>query len=520
MALELIKENIECEQLLAENFCDTVVKAEYLIPDTHPDVEKILMLDARPSIVSKEVMQDKVYVEGQIEYNLLYMAREEEKLGIYKVSYTSKFSNYIEISGADHKMTCEAECYIEHMEKNIVNERKISIEGIIKLRCEVYRSYDFEFVKEVSGMDEMQLLRNPATIDKILGVVKEDIAANCQLQIPKDRPQLGTILMCDALIRKKEIKLFEGKVMLSAMVCFKLLYRGKDTREVAMLEENVVIDKEVEMDGATGTMHSMGDFRVDSLNVDIKEDDLGESRIIDVEAMVKAYAQVVYKEEIETIEDIYSPRAIMDMEKKNYQLNVLHGQNTSEVMVKGNLELESSAHRVMESIMSCGEVCIVDKKIVEDKVVVDGILKVAVMYRTEDEENNLSMTEDEMPFTASIDIPKTKIDMQCIAKIHLDSLETAIEANTIAVKAVVCAYAKVSYLTNKEFMVNILPVEGEVPKKKASITIYVVQCGDTLWKIAKRYYTTMDDIAKLNDIEDINCLKAGEKLIIPGRALL
>ena len=38
--VELIKENIEYEQLLGENFSDTVIKGEYLIPDTHPDVEK------------------------------------------------------------------------------------------------------------------------------------------------------------------------------------------------------------------------------------------------------------------------------------------------------------------------------------------------------------------------------------------------------------------------------------------------------------------------------------------------
>ena len=75
MDMELIKENIECEQLLDEDFSDTVVKAEYVIPDTHPDVNEVLMIDTKPFIVAKEVMQDKVLVEGQVEYTILYLAK-------------------------------------------------------------------------------------------------------------------------------------------------------------------------------------------------------------------------------------------------------------------------------------------------------------------------------------------------------------------------------------------------------------------------------------------------------------
>ena len=80
MSIDFIKENIECEQLLAEDFSDTVIKAEYVIPDTNPDVKEILILDAKPSITNKEVMQDKVFVEGKIEYTLLYLAQESENI--------------------------------------------------------------------------------------------------------------------------------------------------------------------------------------------------------------------------------------------------------------------------------------------------------------------------------------------------------------------------------------------------------------------------------------------------------
>ena len=56
-----------------------------------------------------------------------------------------------------------------------------------------------------------------------------------------------------------------------------------------------------------------------------------------------------------------------------------------------------------------------------------------------------------------------------------------------------------------------LDTENEIP----SVRIYIVQAGDTLWQIAKRYNTTMDAIVKANDIKDPNMIMPGQKLIIP-----
>ncbi|MFR8103867.1 MAG: LysM peptidoglycan-binding domain-containing protein [Clostridia bacterium] len=48
-----------------------------------------------------------------------------------------------------------------------------------------------------------------------------------------------------------------------------------------------------------------------------------------------------------------------------------------------------------------------------------------------------------------------------------------------------------------------------------SIIIYFVKPGDTLWSIAKRFRSTVDSIAKVNDIEDPNVIYAGQQLFIP-----
>lgn len=520
MDMELVKENIECEQLLGENFSDTVVKSEYVIPDTHPDVSEILMLDAKPCILRKEIMQDKVFLEGQIEYNILYLAKEEGEDGLHNVTYSSKFSNYVEIDGAMNQMDCEADCHIEHMEKMILNERKISIEGIIKLKCEVYKKYDFQTIKDVVGVPDVQFLRSPASVDKILGTVSQDLIAKSHMQIAMEKPEIGTIMKCDVNLHNREVKIVEGKVQTSAFALVNLLYRGKNTTEVCYVEDDVFMNKESELIGANSDMDCLNDFRVDAMDINVKEDDLGENRIIDVEAVVKSMTKVMYKEDMEMIEDAYSPAIMMEMTKRNYGLNVIHGHNKSEAVIKSNIELPNGTSMPKCIILCQGTACVTDKKIVDDKVVVEGLVNVEVLYVSNDEERKLCTVVEEIPFVSNMEIPGAKIDMQCIAKVNLENVEASLEANTIAVKAVIMAFARVNYMTHKEFLVDISPMEGEAPRKKASITIYAVQTGDTLWKISKKYNTTIDVLVKINSIEDVNILKVGQKLIIPGRALM
>lgn len=518
--MELIKENIEYEQLLGENLANTVVKNEFLIPDTHPDVAEILTVEAKPSIVKRETLQDKVYLEGQVVYNVLYLAREEEKMGLYNILYTDKFATHLDVKGTEHKMACEAECYMEHMDCGTINERKVVLGGIVKLKAAVYRDCNFEVVKDVSDASNIEMLKSPAIIDKIAGTVSGDLIVKSHMQIGMDKPQVGIILKTNVNIHKKDLKVLDGKIEASAFAAVEILYRGKDSKDVVYLKDDVFVNKEMEFEGVNPSMNAMFDFAAQDMNVDVKEDDLGENRLIDVEAIITVTAKASYKQEIDLIDDVYSTQAVIDMVRNNYDLNVMQGQNNVEAIVKENIELAADAPKPNSILMSSGEVIVTDKKLVEDKVVVEGIVKADVLYNSSHEEKNLGKASEEIPFSCSVDVPGSKIDMQCMAKAALESIEASIEANTIAVKAVISVYARVNYMASKDFLVEVSQVEGEAPKKKASITIYVVQTGDTLWKVAKKYYTTIEELIRVNSMDNPDTIKAGQKIIIPGRATI
>lgn len=56
---------------------------------------------------------------------------------------------------------------------------------------------------------------------------------------------------------------------------------------------------------------------------------------------------------------------------------------------------------------------------------------------------------------------------------------------------------------------------GDAPVQ-ANPTMHQVQLGDTLWDLARRYNTTVEQLAAANGLADPNRLREGQVLIIPG----
>lgn len=52
-------------------------------------------------------------------------------------------------------------------------------------------------------------------------------------------------------------------------------------------------------------------------------------------------------------------------------------------------------------------------------------------------------------------------------------------------------------------------------KEEYSIIVYFVKAGDTLWNIAKKFRSTVENIKQINNIEDEDKLAINQQLFIP-----
>ena len=70
---------------------------------------------------------------------------------------------------------------------------------------------------------------------------------------------------------------------------------------------------------------------------------------------------------------------------------------------------------------------------------------------------------------------------------------------------------------SKNMQINIIDeIEAEDRlEDNYSMVIYFVKKGETLWEIAKKFGSRVEDIVAVNDIEDKNIINEGQQLFIP-----
>ena len=517
-SIDVIKENIQFQQLLKENNSSTVLKNEYVIPDTHPDVYELLCVEGKAIINNKEISVDRVTIEGRVEYNVLYIPREDTSI-INSVSYYEDFNSYLNVEEEEHKVICEVGCKIEHIDAKIMNERKISIEGAVNVEWEVYRGIDFDYVKDIEGgSKQVEVLKNTESISRLTVSKDLDMIGKSMIRISMDKPQIDKILMSTMTLHKKEIKITEDKAYLGCYCKINIMYLGMDSQDVVCIEDDVYISKEEEIVGITSDMTPAVVYEIQNSDLELEDGDLGEVRIINTEFLIKANVKVFSSQNISVIKDAYSPIFDLELKKNEYEIGVVHGVQTTENIIRDSITFKEGDLRPSEIISVSARSIIGDKNILDNKISISGSVKVNIIYKTMDEEIGFKDISADIPFTIINDMLGVKEGMKAIVKCDVESIEANLEANTIAIKTTLSNCIKVCYELNKEFISDAIEGEEDKEGKKASIIIYVVNKGDTLWSLAKKYKTTIDELVRINSLENADEIAEGEKLMIPGRA--
>lgn len=516
--LDIIKESLIFEKILDENSSDIPFKEEYLIPDTQPDVYEILSVDSNIYIYNKEVQNERILLEYKVECNVMYLAMEEG-LAINSVVYKEKNSSFIDIAGAEHSMMCDIECNLEHINANIINERKIKIEGKLKTKYKVYKEEKIDFIKDLEGIEDLQIKKKLESVEKNITNRVCFMNGQKKINVGMDKPQIGKIIKCGYMVHKQEIKLGEDKIQASCLVKINVMYRAYDSKEIICLEEDLYIISEEEAIGVNADMNCSGYFEVKDHSERISQNDLGESRVVDVELSIDANVKVSKVEFIETIEDLYSLASNVNPLRGICKVNMGIDEASNEVIVKGYIDLNKDLDKITDIVDCMGHIVDMESYFENHRVVIKGNIEVGVIYKTIEEEKFLGKINGKIPFEVSLDMSEAESGMVFDVKANIEELTGNIEANTIAVKALMYFHAKCSDVFEKEYIEDIEQIDG-ITDKNASVIIYTVQKGDTLWNLAKKYKTTIDDLVKLNDIEDEDKIYTGDKLMIPGRALL
>jgi hypothetical protein len=521
MALELIRDTLRFDQAVGEGQSQMLVDRDIIVPDIKPDIATILSVEGKVNITSKGIEHDRVSVEGFVDFEVLYTA-DQEPQPIYSMSQNASISHYIDVAGAAPGMEPEVGCEIEHLDFKKLNGRKLNIQCVLNMGGKVIESVPVEIVKEVGGLPDIQFLRDTVVRDEVLGEDSAQVVVRGTIQVPPGVPPADEILKHRALIHKKDVSIEEGKVVISGCVLVPVLFSCKTEEEkvdICKSESDMIFTHTMELPGVMPGMACHTDYNIEDIYTELVRNDDGEAREINAEVVVGLKAKVTERNEMPLIVDLYAPSTRMEYERKDVAMNLYHGEGLSQAIIKEALPLPEGYQEIGKIYDIICKPAVTECRVDDDKVSVEGVVGCDIIYLAKGEDKNVCSFRDEVPFSTMVSVPGCRGHMEPKVDVNIENMDcSAITKTEAEVKIAVDCLVRVFEKVSKDFIIGVGEAEGEPMPHKASITIYVVQPKDTLWQIAKRYFTTVDDIIKVNEIAEPEKVIPGLKLIIPRRA--
>lgn len=504
MAIELIKEAFKVEEKVGKSEIQALVETEIYINPSKPNIEKILWVQGKVEILNTKIIKDKLIISGLSKFNLLYKSLEEEN-NIHTIDTNKEFREEIDIYGADEDMIGKVDSKIEYIEWNL-EEDKVQLRALINILGEVEQFKVIEAIKEIRGKDTLQTLVDRINYKEVFGREITYALVKDVLTIPDDKPEVEEILKISIDAKEVESMVVDDRIIISGETSVNLIYFGDN--QIHAQKQVIPFNHFIEMPGATKELKGDVNFQVVEGLYEVMGNEEGENKLIDLEIKLRVTGKVFEEKYRDLIIDAYSTTENILLEREG--IFIKESFKDFKYLEPINLDIKEIDPREVLEVEVVPS--ILDKRYEDESIIIEGIISLEVHYidRLTDE---LNFYKEDFPF-------KTVINEDFYANTVLD-----VEASVESVKYLL---KKDSFIVEGNILLNFdlsngrniysikeIRETGELidKKNKPSITIYIVQKGDALWDIAKRYKTTEDEILISNN-RDSGELLPGDKIII------
>lgn len=520
MSLELIKEAVRLNEPIGEDSTQTIIENDIIVPDVKPDIARILLLDGDAYVSGTDIAADKLTAEVMVRYKILYISDDPEQR-VKSINNTSSFQHVMNIPNVRKGMQSRVKCDIEHMEYEVVNSRKINIKTIVNLSAKVTDQVEQYIAQDFESGSGVQVLRNKVSVNSFIGCSNTPCTINENLELPAGKPPIAEILRSDVKISGKEVKLSDNKIVAQGQLNISTLYLSDDPEAgIQSLEHEVPFAQTIDMDDVDESMYFNTEFDLGEMAFNPEEDSDGELRQISCSVLMNMYTECFCKKDIDIIDDAYSPQSRLDLEKDEITVDTLSLENSSQITLKEMVDIDEDSPDISEIFNVIGKLSITDSSIEDDRIILEGVVDCNILYLADNEEQPVFCVQRDIPFRQAIEAKGANDSMNLNVETDIEHCSySLISAKEVEVRIAIGMLARVSSKETIKVVSNATEQQLDSSRldKQPSITIYFAQEGDTLWDIAKRYYTTVDQIIKDNDFENARELIAGEQIIIPKR---
>lgn len=511
MNIETKKTAIKINEAVAGCGSEVMTETDLILPESYPDIQRILQIDSTVRIKEKEVGPDRVVMRGDVEFTVIYVPDPEmTDMTVKSTKATANFTDVCETKGVSADMKIKAGADISNIEYNLINSRKLSIKATVSTNLKAYRQTETEFISDIESDEPIETLHKEVITFRQEADDEFTVTVADKLEVPSSCSSIEDVLNISASVCDSETKLISGKAIIKGNINVCTLYVGAETQKPEFMEHEIPFTEILDLPNVDEGMECDIDYKIDSIYYET--DDSG--RLIGVEITLCVTADVTSRDSAFILSDCFCRGCDIQLSKKVCTVDKIAEFIRPSFTVKGVSEIDENCPPAAK-ICNIAAMPVIDDIVLQDgKANVNGHLDMQILYLTDDDETPIYSTKLQMPFEHSVDtddIQEAKIE--CTSHITGCSFSLADDRH-INIKANILLSLKLICGEKVDIVEEIRTTEAS-PVKKAPIVIYFVQSGDTLWSIAKKYRVSPDEIAEINSLNPSHELSAGAKLLIP-----
>jgi LysM repeat protein len=529
------------------------VEATLRLPEEYPKIAKIKGGEFRTEPPLLTVNEGLLTISGQFCPHLVYLAEpsaaasyrdgdENDDLAELYQPPTEygyawgdedgvSFEERIEIPGLNPEMLVEVDLKPGTALYERENPEEVVFRGVLDIVVHTAAPRDMELVCDINAQSaaRFNVAKEQVVVEEWVGVKTATLPLRSSLLLPGYKPGINRIVNYFVRPAGVEAEMYNGKIAVKGMIEVSAIYVGNDDEgratEIFVNDWNrdteTAIPFETFMD-----CHAAGGRVLVEPKVLVKQANL-ENRTqrelscrLDLECEVKV-RQLVTKELVVGVSS--ESGEWLDTEKHLFNLEEFSEVYQGAVEFELDLNLPAGMPDVERVLAYGGTVEEFRLEAEDNRLCGEGDLGLWMYYVAEGVEQQRlyhvaweRRNSSSLSISGIIDSPGLSPGAILRSRVELDSLKMELGGpRSLRVRGAVspCVVAKKPH--SLVVLKNCALVTPPDPASRPSMLFYISQPGDTLWKIARKYQTTTEILARVNQVPNPDQLETGCKLLIP-----
>ncbi|NLX89996.1 MAG: DUF3794 domain-containing protein [Firmicutes bacterium] len=515
MLKDLIVERklLKVERVIGEDTVKETVESEISLPFK---VQKVFDVHATIIDTETEVREGGVLVTGTIHKQLFVvdkgdLVRHEDE--------DVPFQIFVEIPGAKKDFNAQVDVNILSVDADLINSETVRQVVVLDIFVKVTKTEQVEVVVDVKDKNikvEKELLK----VDHVVGEKKISQTLNPEVTLPITAKKIFRIIPS---VKDITTEIKEDTVIVKGVI-HKQIFLVDEGDLVRHVFEDVPFTKSIKIEGArpeddvfVRAKVTLDDFEL----IDPPSKELRQTLLLEL------FVKVTETMQVKVVVDVKGEG--IKQVKKLLKVESVIADILQRETVKATVKLPIQAIKIFDIM---GKIVDVKTEALEDQIVIRGTLHKQIFFV--DPGNLVRHTREDVPFRFVKDVPGARPDFNVHVRLKIigDIVHKLINEKKLEQSAIIEVFAKVTKTVQLEVVVDVVrvgpapphppkpshpqhppkpPVSPRPPVKK-----YIVQKGDTLFLIAKRFGVSLDALIAANpQIRDPNRIFPGDVVFIP-----